>query len=255
MLLDAILPAGGRISGPFAHDARVEVKALIQLGRWTVLERTLATLKATGRIGRAVVIGPEEVASHAAASSADAALLEGDSGAANIFRGLEWLYVANGRRYPDRVLIVTTDLPFLTPEAIVGFVDCCPPGLGICVPIFDRGEFEARFPHASAQYVRLRDGEWMIGCAVLADPTVLVRNRPLIERVFAARKSRLGMARLLGMSAILRFLTRRLTVPQVERRCLEVLGCTGRGVRGGAPELAFDIDYVENYRYAIRFAA
>jgi molybdopterin-guanine dinucleotide biosynthesis protein A len=255
MLLDAILPAGGLISDSFAREAGVRAKALIQLGRWTMLERTLATLKATGRIGRTVVIGPEEVTSHAAALSADAALLAGTSGAANIFRGLEWLYVANGRRYPDQVLILATDLPFLTPEAIAGFLDSCPADLDLCLPVFDRGEFERRFPRVSAPYVRFRDGEWIIGCAVLMSPTALVRNRPAIEQAFATRRRRLAMARRLGISFLVQFLLRRLTVPRVEQHCLEVLGCTGRAIRGCAAELAFDIDYVENYRYAVRRAA
>lgn len=251
MLLDAILPAGGLISGPFAREAGVTAKALIQLGRWTMLERTLATLKATERIGRTVVIGPEEVTSHAAALSADAALLAGTSGAANIFRGLEWLYAAHGRRYPDRVLIVATDLPFLTPDAVTGFLDLCPAGLDLCLPIFERGEFERRFPRVPAPYVRLRDGEWIIGCAVLVDPKALVRNRQTVERAFATRRDRLAMARTLGLPFVVQFLLRRLTVPRVEQHCLRVLGCTGRAIRGCAAELAFDIDYVENYRYAV----
>jgi CTP:molybdopterin cytidylyltransferase MocA len=255
MRLDAIVPAGGRISGPFAREAGTEVKALIQLGGWTVLERTLASLGATGRVGRTVVIGPEEVISHQAARSVDAALNEGSSGPANIFRGLEWLYVANDRRYPKRVLILTTDLPFVTADAITEFLDVCPPSLDLCIPVLRRAEFEARFSYRSARYVHLRDGEWMIGCAFLVDPVALVRNRSAIERVFASRRSRLGMARLLGPSFVLRFLIRRLTVAHIEQRCREMLGCTGKGIRGCAPELALDIDYPEDYRYAVRCCA
>ena len=255
MRVDAILPAGGRISGEFAEAAGTEVKALIRLGRWTVLERALASLEATGRTGRTVVIGPEEVVSHPAAGSADVALPEGSSGAANIFRGLEWLYVANGRRHAERVLILTTDLPFLTPEAIATFIGACPPDLDLCLPLLEREDFEARFSYRSARYVRLRDGEWMVGCAFLVDPKALIRNRSLIERAFAVRRNRLAMARLLGPSFVLRFLARRLGVPDIERRSQDVLGCTARGIRGCAPELAFDIDYPEDYHYAVRCAA
>ncbi len=43
-------------------------------------------------------------------------------------------------------------------------------------------------------------------------------------------------------------------MPHIEQRCLDILGCTGSGIRGLAPELAFDIDYPEDYRYAARFA-
>lgn len=248
--LDAILPAAGRISGDFAVEAGTEIKALIPLGGRTVLERTLETLRVTGRVGRVVVIGAGEVASHPGARAAEVVLPPDDSGPANIFRGLEWLYQANGGRHAERVAILTTDLPFVTPQAITDFLDAGPKEADACVPLVTRREFEARFPGAEIDYVRLRDGEWTMGCVFLVEPRALIRIRPAIERAFAARKSQLTMARLLGPLFILRFLARRLTVAHIEERCLKLFGCAGRAVRGCAPELAFDIDLPQDYRYA-----
>lgn len=251
MKVDAILPAGGRIRGRFAAEAGAELKALIEIGGRAVLGRTLGVLRATGRVGKVVVVGPDEISAHAAARWADAALPEGGRSApANILRGLEWLYQANGGRHAERVLVVTTDLPFLTPEAINRFLDACPAQVDVCVPLIRRNEFEERFPGHRIRFVRLRDGWWMIGCAFLVKPETVINARPLVEKVFAARKNYLGMARLLGISCIVRFITGRLTVSQIEERCREMLGCTGRGVRNCPPELVFDIDYPADYRYA-----
>jgi len=253
MKVDAILPAGGRISGRFAREAGAEIKALIAFGGQTVLEGTVAGLRGSGQVGRIVVIGPEEVGAHPGAGGADAVLPEGGrSGPANIFRGLEWLYEANGGRHAARVLIAATDLPFLTAEAIKGFLDACPCESDICLPVVRREEFEGRFPNHTIPYVRLRDGQWMIGCAFLVNPVAIIRSRALIEGVFAARKNHLAMARLLGLSFIVRFLVRRLTVSQVERRGLEIIGCSGGAIRGCLPELVFDIDRPKDYRYAAR---
>jgi hypothetical protein len=83
------------------------------------------------------------------------------------------------------------------------------------------------------------------------NPAAIMRNQVMIERVFAARRSQLGMARLLGPLFILRFLARRLTVRQVEAKCLQLLDCTGGAIRGCAPELGFDIDYPQDYEYAV----
>jgi hypothetical protein len=58
------------------------------------------------------------------------------------------------------------------------------------------------------------------------------------------------MARLLGASFILKFLTGRLTVADIEKRCLDILGCPACAVRRCSPELALDIDLPEEYRYA-----
>ena len=250
MKVDAILPAAGRISGDFAVEAGAEIKALIPLCGRNLLERTVATLRATGRVGRIVIIGPRELTAHPAARAADAALPEVGSGPANILRGMEWLYEANGGRHAEQVLILTTDLAFLTSQAITSFLDACPGGLDACLPLIRREEFEARFPGLVIEYVRLRDGEWTMGCVFLVNPAAIARNRAMIERAFAARKSQIRMVRLLGPVFIARFLTRRLAIPHIEERCLKLLGCTGAGIRGCAPELALDIDRPEDYRYA-----
>ena len=249
--LDAILPAGGRISGEFASEAGAEVKALISLGGQTVLERTIATLRATPGVERIVVIGPREVAEHPASSAADATLPEGDSGPENIFRGLGWLRAHLHGRLPQRVLILTTDLPFLTAQAISGFLAACPEQADLCVPVITRGQFEQRFPGSTNFYVRLHDGVWTIGCAFLVHPAALVLNRGYLDSVFAARKSQLAMARLLGPVFVFRYLMHLLTVEHIEQRCTQLLGCRGAAVRGCSPELAYDIDEPAHYRYAV----
>lgn len=250
MNLDVVLPAGGRITGEFAAETGVEVKALIDVGGWTVLERTLNALRETGRVRRAVVIGPREIADHPCSRSADAVLPEGgNSGPANILRGIEWLRENDGG-CADQVLILTTDLPFLTPHAILAFVDSCPPGVDLCAPLVSKDAFEARFPGSDNQYVGLADGEWTMGCGFLVNPEAIQANRDHIERVFAARKSQIGMARLLGLGFIIRFLTHRLSVAHIEARCTNMLGCSAKGVFQSPPELAFDMDTVGEYRYA-----
>ncbi len=248
--IDAVLPAGGRISGAFAAEAGAGVKALISFGGRTVLERTLATLRATGRVRRSVVIAPPEVQGLSAAAAADAVLPETDSGPGNILSGLEWLRDSADGALPARALVLTTDLPFLTPQVLVRFLDMCPPDSDLCLPLVGREEFQARFPGHGRRFVRLHDGAWTIGCAFLVRPAALLANRAHLERVFAARKNQLRMARLLGGGFLLRLLTGRLTLHDIERRCSGMLGCTGRGLCGSPAELAFDIDRPSEYRYA-----
>jgi len=254
-MIDAILPAGGRIDGEFAEEAGAHVKALIEIGGLTVLERTIDALRATARIRRAVVIGPSEIAEHACAKCADAVLPEGgDSGPANIIRGIEWLRETDGDS-ADCVLILTTDLPFVTPEAITSFLDSCPADIDLCAPLVAKSAFEGRFPGSENMYVKLADGVWTLGCGFVVNPKAIEANRDHIERVFAQRKSQLGMARLLGFGFVAKFLAGRLTVADIERRCGEMLGFSGEAIPGSPPELAFDLDRVDEYRYAANHEA
>lgn len=250
--MDAILPAGGRIDGTFAAEAGVQVKALLPLGGQTILARTLNALRATGRIECAVVIGPDELAGHPAACAADAVVPETDSGPGNIFRGLDWLQRSGCSNPAKRVLIVATDLPFLRPEPLVKFIDACPPDADMCVPVTTKDAFESRFPGAPCRrYTGLREGPVTVGCAFVVNPDALIRNRKHLERVFALRKAAFSVILQLGIGFVARLLLGRLTVADIQRRAGEILQCQTAAVLDSPPELAFDLDRLEDYRYVL----
>jgi hypothetical protein len=249
--VDVILPAGGRIEGDFAREAGAEVKALIPLGRRTLLDTVLEAVRATGYVNRAVVVGPDAVQKHAD-SSADAFLPERGSGPENIFHGFEWL--GKQTDAADHVLILTTDLPFILPDSVSGFLNRCPPDSDICLPLFEKSDFECRFQGSQNTYVKLRDGEWTVGGAYRLRRQALEKNREHIDRLFHARKSAAKMAKLLGPLFIARYLTRTLRVPHLECHCARLTGCAAAAVKGCDPALAFDIDDIHDYRYAVNLS-
>ncbi|HLK57670.1 MAG TPA: NTP transferase domain-containing protein [Chthonomonadaceae bacterium] len=251
--IDAVLPAGGRLKPPFAQAPGVDIKALLPLEGQTVLRRTIQPLRETEGIGRIVVVGPEAALEEARAAGAEGALPEGETGPDNIFRGLEWLQAQED--LTDRVLIVTTDAPFLTPEAITRFLAACPTDADICIPLVERRPFEALYPGLIRTDTPLRDGYFRLGCLYLIDPQTLLRVRPHLEAMFAARKSNFQMARLIGFPFLFRYLLRRLSVEDIVARACELLQCRGVAVHDVPPELGFDIDLAEEYAYARAYAA
>ncbi len=246
---DVILPAGGTIEAAFAEKVGTDSKALVEIGGTTVLERTMAALKGSGVVNRTVVIGGEKVRNSVGGKLADFTLPEGSTGPENIFRGLDALAKADNP--PDKVLIVTCDLPFLTPELIKGFVESCPEDRDICVPLVNQKSFHARFPGTDASFVALKDDVWTTGCIFVIDVAALRKARPHIERVFENRKSKFGMAKLLGPAFVYKWLRKQLTLADVEAKIQSLLGCSGRAIVHSAPEFTFDIDYIEDYEYAV----
>ncbi len=246
---DAILPAGGTIDPDFAKEVGTDVKALIKFGDETILERTLRVLKESGQVGRTVVIGGETLRNSEAAKKADVLLPEGKSGPDNILRGLTALLESPNP--PDKVLVVTTDLPFLTPQIVNDFIAACPTDKDICVPLVSKSQYQARFPNSTATFVPLKDDVWTTGCIYLMDVKALAGARVHMEKIFANRKSKLGMARLLGPGFLIKFLMKSLTVRDVEQKIQVLLGCSGAAVRNTPPELAYDIDFMDDYEYAL----
>jgi molybdopterin-guanine dinucleotide biosynthesis protein A len=245
---DAILPAGGKISPELARRVGTDVKALIQIEGRTILASTLEALRGSQFVGRSVVIGGSEV-QKAARHTADVVLPETASGPENILSGLKYLLGTDTP--PQKVIVITTDLPFLTSEIINTFVGMCPPDRNICVPLVNRTDWDKRFPDSTATFATLKDGSWTTGCAYLIDGGALRAAMPQLERVFEYRKSVVKMARLLGPKFLFKFLTKTLTVPDVEEKIQSMLGCTGAAIRHAPTELAYDIDDLEDYDYAI----
>jgi hypothetical protein len=197
-----------------------------------------------------VVIGSTEVTENADAAKADAALREGASGPENISRGLN--YLNESEHPPDRILICTCDLPFITADSVNRFLALAPHNVDFCVPLITEESFLDAFPQAEATFVELQDGTFTTGCLYSVNPSALKRSLPHIDRLFLTRKSKLGMARLLGMRFVMLMLSKRLTVKDIERKVQEILGCSGAAVPHSPPELALDIDYVEDYHYVVQ---
>jgi len=247
--LDVIIPAGGTIDDQFAKVVDTHSKALVRFEGKTVLETTIEALRVSGRVGRIVLIGSEEVRNHTDAGMADGLLAEGASGPENIFRGVD--YLLEEKDPPERVLICTCDLPFLTPKVVQQFVDSCPSNRDFCVPLISEYDYSEAYPQAKATFVTLRDGTYTTGCLYNANIKALQKALHHIDRLFMNRKSKVGMARVLGMRFVMLLLTKRLTIKDIEDKVMDLLGCTGAAIPASPPELAYDIDYLEDYHYAV----
>ncbi len=245
---DVIIPAGGTIGEAFAKVVNTERKALIGMVSNTLIGNTIECLRNMPGTRRIVVIGNEAV--RRGAYNVDMVLPEAESGPKNIFNGLRWL--SQEHEPAEKVLIVTCDLPFLTVDALGRFLAQCPTDKDFCVPLVSYEDFADAFPSAEATFVKMKDGKWTTGCAFLATPKAIFAAAPQIEEVFKNRKSKLGMARMLGPKFLMGYMTKSLTVKAVEEKVQQILGCKAVAVPNSPAELAYDIDYVEDYHYALQ---
>lgn len=246
---DAIIPAGGTIDPAFAAEAGTDQKALIVFNGQTMLESVLRALSESGVVRNTVVIGSSQVQDKAR-PLATHVLDQGSTGPDNIYRGLDKLKESSPDM--DKVLIVTCDLPFLSGDLVKRFVDACPEDRDVCIPIIHQADFERTYPGTTSTFVQLKDGTFTLGGMFLMNAKKLPEIRPAIQRVFEQRKSKLGMAKLLGPVFVLKWLRKSLTIPDLERKIVSMLGCSGKAVVGAPVELSYDIDDLEDYRYAAK---
>ncbi|MES2464301.1 MAG: nucleotidyltransferase family protein [Armatimonadota bacterium] len=252
----AVITAGGRISGEFSSATGTAIKATVTIEGRLMVERVLDALRESGRVAEPViVVGPREALKAALTlpdeggkNGGDVRLIdEGATGPENMVRGLSAIPESGAQGW---ALLCTCDVPFLTGESISWLLDNAPEDADIVFPIVTREEYEAAFPGTPGTYAPVERKQYTGGSVLLVRPSVIFQNKALIERIFAARKDIISMARLGGFGLLWRLFTGTLTVEYVEARASRLTGCRCRALRNAPPSLAADVDTMEDYRYA-----
>lgn len=239
----AVITAGGRVDAAFAAEIGTDVKALAAPAGTTMVDAAIAALRECG-IERIALVGGDEVRERCAAL-ADRFISERKTGEENQRLAL--------RAWEEDVplLYLTSDMPFINATALRAYLEHAPAG-AISMPLCEFDDFARRFPDAPPFGIAL-GAERVVNGGVFALPAGAAgRVEDLALRFFTARKSPLAMARLTGLPLLLRFLFRRLNISAVEARATGLLGIPAVGVRGAPPELAYDVDTLQEYRYAAR---
>jgi molybdopterin-guanine dinucleotide biosynthesis protein A len=243
---NAIILAGGRISGMYARAAGTTIKGLVPVGGTPVVRRVVEALRRAACIERVCVVGPEAVRN----AAGEGCLWQAETATAleNLEAGIERL--GGGGR---RLLVCGTDVPAMDAGAVQDFLCRAPEGAGVCMPVVRKAAFVAAFPRSPGIYVRLSEGAFTSGSQYLLHPHLLRENMALLRRLFEQRKSQLAMARTFGARTVWRLVTGRLSISEVEQRASELAGMPCRAVLDCHPGLAYDVDNLFDLRYIERW--
>jgi len=245
-VFDAVVLAAGRLTPADASRAGVRIKALAPVGGTTGLKAVIAALRSTQAVRRIIVVAPREV--HNSARAVDLWIDERENGGENVLAGLSTVQTR-------RAIVSASDLPFIKAEHVEGFLSLVPDDAAVAYPIFERGEFLAAFPGGRTKFARLAAGDYTGGSLCVMDAGLALRHGRLVRRGFAARKSQMKMASLLGGANLWRFVRGRLMVDDIERRLTQLVGKSAVAVRGAHPAIAMDYDTASELEYTRSRAA
>jgi GTP:adenosylcobinamide-phosphate guanylyltransferase len=239
-MLRAVITAGGTVEGAFAQTIGTPVKALAPIAGRTLLDVALDACAAAAVSGVAVV-GGEAVRAHL--RGRDVRVIDAaESGETNVLRAL--------CAWPNEsFLYLTSDLPFAEGGAIRDLV-ARSGGAALTMGLCSAQAYAQRFPGAPPFGVTLRGERVVNACAFVVSPAAVAALGAFATRFFAARKSLVAMALLLGPAMCLRFALRRLGVAELEAYARRRLGIAVAAVRDCDPGLCYDVDSLAEYAYA-----
>ncbi|MCL6560378.1 MAG: nucleotidyltransferase family protein [Firmicutes bacterium] len=236
-MVDAVVLAGSLNDGPLKECSPARFEALIPVGKKAMVEYVVEALLSSAKVGKIQVIGPVDelaprlVGERVAVTGAAGGIME------NIETGLD--------QFPGspRVLLVTSDIPLLTPQAVDNFIDLCGDmKADLYYPVISRQVVEKRFASTRRTYVTLKEGVFTGGNLFLLNPAVFKQCVENGRKIIDLRKSPLGLCRLLGFGFVLKFLTRTLTLHEAQKKVSQLLGIKGAAVISNYPEVGVDVD-------------
>lgn len=251
--LGAVILAGRRNSWALRELHGAEWEALVPLAGRPMVAWVAAACLAAPSLRHVVLVGPDPGAADAdlARARRERRLSVVEPGAdllGSVRQGLEGLQAALPAA--TGVVLVTGDVPLIEGAMLERFVAAIPAGADVGYPVARRQRMEQRFPGAVRTYVRLRDGEFTGGNALYLRLAAAPRALQWAESLYAARKQPWKLAMMFGPAVLVRVLTRRATVAELERRLGRLAGLRAHAVEVADPELAMDVDKAADYRLA-----
>ncbi|MGQ9778743.1 MAG: nucleotidyltransferase family protein [Bacillota bacterium] len=235
--MDVIVLAGAKNDGSLQAVSQSPFEAGISVGGRSLLDYVVASLARVRGLEQIVVVGPAETLSPELREAVWRIVPPGEGMVENLRRGLAALAPQG------KVLVVTADIPLITPEAIEDFLARCQEReADVYYPVVERATLEARFPGVKRTYATLQEGTFTGGNIILLAPSVVERHEKTIELAVALRKDPLGMARLLGLVCLVKLLLGRLSIAEIERRVEKALHFKGAAVITPYAEIGIDVD-------------
>jgi GTP:adenosylcobinamide-phosphate guanylyltransferase len=236
-MIDVVVLAGTGKETPLTVGENVSNKAFIRVNGRSMLSYTLDALRAVTAIDRIAVVGPVEQLSSFIEEYGILVIAEGGKITDNIHKGFAAL------QPKQHFLIVSADIPLLTPAAVDDFLaQCSPYSHDFYYPIVSKENSEKSYPGVTRTYARLREGTFTGGNLFLVNPGKIEESLPRINRFFELRKSPLKLVAMLGFPFVLKLVSRRLSIRELEMRIPVLLGLSGKAVISSFPEIGTDVD-------------
>lgn len=229
-------------------DEKLPEKALIKIKGRYMISYVIDALRGSGKVEKIAVIGDKEKLK--CIDGIDILIEQGSSIIENVVKGIEPF--KNDRR----VLILTCDIPMLTKEAVIDFIEQSESyNADLCYPIVKREDNERKFPDAKRTYAKIKEGTFTGGNIFYLNPQIVDACIEAAKQFIAFRKKPWKLGQLLGFKILILFAFGRVTISQLERKVSELFNINAKAVISRYPEIGNDVDKDEDVEMANKYIA
>lgn len=238
--MHAIVLAGGTEDDKWARQHGVKNKAFLPINDLPMITYVIAALRECPRVEQIIVVGPEDALSSLLPYDGIRFLPEQGDIIDNVLAAVLEL------PQDKKVLICTSDIPMLTPEALSALFEAVSEReADIYYPIINRVDCERRYPGVKRTYAKLKNGSFTGGNIVIVNPKQAVPLSQVFRKLVMERKNPVKMLLTFGLPGItfaLRLVLGLLTVSELEERISSILKIIGVAIYCAYPEIGTDVD-------------
>ncbi len=237
--INAVVLAGDQEDRKILKNQVIDNKAFLNLNGRIMLDYVLECLENTGIFEQIAVIGPAQrlakhVPPHIKIIPQQGTVVE------NVVKAAE--------EVPGWILLCSSDTPLLTPEAVSDFISMCHDAQ-MFYPLVSKETNDSKYPGVERTYVSLKEGTFTGGNIILVHSEAVPVAAPAALGFVESRKSPMSMARLVGSGTMIKLLTKRLSVAELEEKMSRIFRIKAKAVVSRYPELGIDLDKESDYTY------
>jgi GTP:adenosylcobinamide-phosphate guanylyltransferase len=248
--MDAVILAGALNTGSLRKVSSARYEAEIKIGERPMIDYVVRAIKKVPQIKRITVVAPESILSDELKKQVSLIVKPGNSLIESLNNGLTALATE------EPVLILTSDIPLITKEAVEDFLTSCSKRNGDVYYSFVSKEVnERKYPGVQRTYVKLREGVFTGGNIVLLSPRVVKSQREKLNKAASLRKKPLQLVAMLGWKYLLFFIMGKLMIRQIEERATKLLKLNAVGIISPYPEVGIDVDKPSDLQLACQVLA
>lgn len=241
MQYDAIILAGGESSSDLKKIAPYDNEALIIIGNYPMIYFVYNAVRKCPAVRKIVISGPVDSLRGILPREEQLFFVPGGENAIESLTNAVRLLKKEGTT--RKLLIMPTDIPFITREAIEDFIAASESTPNdFYYPLTSKETNEKAFPGVKRTYVRLKEGIFTGGNLFLVKTELIDTFLDLALKLVIRRKNPLAIARLFGFGLVFRFITGTLKLAAAEKRFFQVTGIKGKAIISSFAEVGVDVD-------------
>ncbi len=254
MQYDAIILAGGESSSELKKLAPYDNEALILIGQYPMIFYVYTALRKSSQIKNIVISGPVEALRSLFPKEEDLLFAEGGDNAVKSF--LNAVEVLAEHKVTDKLIVLPTDIPFITTDAIEDFIRRSDQfEADFYYPVTSKEVNDLKFPDVMRTYVKLKEGVFTGGNLFLIRTAKINEMVDIAEKLVQRRKNPLAIAKLFGLELVFKYMMRRLSIYAAEQRFYAVTRIRGKAIISPYAEVGVDVDKPSDLELAQKLLA